>query len=242
MRTIGRFAFLAFLFALGGCATYVTPGGPADLASAQSADVRGMMAREPAASFPATLVFARVQSSGYGSGSASTFGSGAFTVVTTREFLSDSELVAVSAWPDVASVTPLNRLLLPARLESLDDLRTASASIRADILLVFTIDTSFRVDGRNIGPLSVISLGLLRDRETIVTSTASALLVDVRTGFIYGTAEATDSEMKTTSAWGSVNAVDQSRLVTERAAFHGLLGELAVTWQGITTATTTTIQ
>lgn len=221
------------LLVLGGCASYVTPGGPVDLAAIRSPEIRDLMSRDAAASFPARIAFARVQSPGYRSGSATTFGSGAFSIVTTREFMQDKEIESLKAWPALAAIAPLNRLLLPSNLESLDDLRTAAASLKADIVLIFTIDTSFRVDGRNIGPLSVISLGLLRDRETIVTSTASAIFVDVRTGFVYGAAEATQSEKKTTSAWGTVNAVDQGRLITERAAFEGLRLEMAETWTAI---------
>jgi hypothetical protein len=87
--------------------------------------------------------------------------------------------------------------------------------LKTDILLVFTVDTAFRVDGKSIGPMSVVSLGWLRDRETVVSSTASAAIIDVRTGFVYGVAEATADETKRASAWSSSSKVDQSRNKTE---------------------------
>ena len=43
--------------------------------------------------------------------------------------------------------------------------------------------------------MSAVSLGLMRDRETVVSSTASATIIDVRTGFVYGVAEATANAM-----------------------------------------------
>ena len=86
-----------------------------------------------------------------------------------------------------------------------------------------------------IGPLSVISLGPMRDRETVVNTPASAVFVDVRTGFVYGVAEATASERQTTNAWNSKNAADQGRLSTEREAFDGLVRELERTWANIVT-------
>ena len=223
----------ATLLGISGCASYTTPGGPVDLGGIQSADIRELMSREAAATFPASVSFARVQSPGYESRTAITHGDGQYVVVTSRELMSDHSIDEMARWPGVRGVAPLSRLLIPARLNNIDDLRTASANLKTDLLIVFTLDTSFRVDGKSIGPLSVVSLGLMRDRETAVTTTASAVLVDVRTGFVYGVAEATASERQATSAWSSANAADQGRLKTEREAFEGLLRELKKTWTNI---------
>ena len=226
------FLFLAVLCA-SGCASYTTPGGPVDLTGIQSADIRELMSREPAAEFPAGLSFARVQSPVYQSMTAETYGNGAFLIVSNREFMTDAALETLSDWESVRGVAPLTRLLIPASLDDIDDLRTAGARVQADVLIVYTLDTTFRVDGKSIGPLSVISLGLMRDRETVVSTTASAVFVDVRSGFVYGVAESTATRKQVTSAWGTVNAADQGRLDTERDAFDGLLQELATTWRGI---------
>lgn len=221
------------MLGLSGCASYTTPGGPVDLTGIQSADIEELMSREAAATFPALVAVARVQSSGYESLTVETYGNGSYVVVTNRELMSDSRIQEISRWPGVRDVSPLSRLLIPSRLSSIDDLRAASAKLKADVLIVFTLDTSFRVDGKSIGPLSVISLGLMRDRETVVSTTASAVLVDVRTGFVYGVAEGTASERQTTNAWNSVNAVDQGRLSTENDAFDELVRELERTWKNI---------
>lgn len=225
--------FLVAAALASGCASYTTPGGPVDLSGIQSAEIAELMAREPAASFPAILSFARVQSPGYESMTAETYGNGSYVVVTNRELMSDETIDRIGQWPSIRGLSPLSRLLIPSSLNSIDDLRTASASLKSDILVVFTLDTSFRVDGKSIGPLSVISLGLMRDRETVVNTTASAIFVDVRTGFIYGVAEATASERQTTNAWDTINAADQGRLNTERDAFNGLMSELEKTWGNI---------
>jgi hypothetical protein len=227
------FLWVAMLMTMAGCASYVTPGGPVDLTGIRAPDIRELMAREPAAEFPVNVSFARVQSPDYRSRTADTYGFGRYSVVTTREFMLDAEIEAMSEWPKVRGVAPLNRLLAPRRLDSLDDLRVSSANLKSDVLLVFTIDTAFRVDGKSVGPLTVVSLGLLRDRETIVTTTAAAMFIDVRTGFVFGTAEATASEIKQTSAWGSASVIDQSRLLTEKAAFAMLMSESRKTWTSI---------
>lgn len=232
-RLISSTLIAWILLGMSGCASYTTPGGPVDLTGIQSADIQELMSREAAATFPASVSFARVQSPGYQSLTAETYGDGQYVVVTNRELMSDSRIEEMTQWDAVRGVSPLSRLLIPSRLNSIDDLRTASANLKADVLIVITLDTSFRVDGKSIGPLSVISLGLMRDRETVVNTTASAVFVDVRTGFVYGVAEATASEKQITNAWNSTNAADQGRLNTEHEAFDGLVRELERTWTNI---------
>lgn len=232
-RLISSALLVWILLGLSGCASYTTPGGSVDLTGIQSADIQELMSREAAATFPASVSFARVQSPGYKSLTAETYGNGSYVVVTNRELMSETRIDEISQWDSVRGVSPLSRLLIPSHLNSIDDLRTASANLKADVLIVFTLDTSFRVDGKSIGPLNVISLGLMRDRETVVNTTASAVFVDVRTGFVYGVAEATASEKQITNAWNSANAADQGRLNTEREAFVGLTRELERTWTNI---------
>jgi hypothetical protein len=217
-----------------GCsAKYVTPGGPANLADINRADIRELAERRPAAKFPARIALVRVQAAGYKSQTADGVGRGAFTVITVQELFGDKELRAVSSWREVAGVAPLNSLLLPATLGSLDDLRVSAAKVQADVLLVYTIDTLFRVQGRVHAPLAILSLGILPDRDAKVTSTASALFIDVRTGFVYGLADATASASQLTNAWDSIEAVDRKRLEAERQAVDKLVTNLTGTWDGI---------
>ncbi len=227
--------FLSVLVVLGlsGCASYTTPGGAADLTGIQSADIRELMLKQPAAKFPALTTLARVQAPGYTTMTSDTYGDGAFVVVTNRELMGDDAMAKLSAAKGVKELTPLNRLLLPTTFNHIEDLRTASARVKADILLIYTLDTSFRVDGKTIGPLTVLSLGLMRDRETVVSTTASAMLVDVRTGFVFGTAEATATENQVANAWSSANNADQGRLRTERASFDKLIDELVLLWADV---------
>jgi hypothetical protein len=226
--------FLLLLLSLSGCASYTTPGGPVDMTGIQSYDIREQMARKSAASFPALVTFARVQSTGYQSPTASTYGSGSYVVITNRELMSEEQFDRVGDWTGIRGVSPLSRLLIPPRLNDIEDLRVASAALKADILILFTVDTSLRVDGKTIGPLSVVSLGLLRDRETVVNTTASAILVDVRTGFVYGVAESTAGERQPSSVWTNASTADQARLRTERSAFDGLMNEIHRAWLSIT--------
>jgi hypothetical protein len=217
-----------------GCATYTTPGRAANLAEIDRADIRAGLAREPAASFPARIAVARVQARGYRSYSAPlALEAGAFDVLTVQELLRDEQLDAMGAWPAVAGVAPLSRLLLAEPMNGLDDLRVAAAKVQADVLLLYTLDTELRVKSKSVLPLAAISLGTLPDREAHVTSTASAMFVDVRTGFVYGLGEATAREQGLASFWTSAEQVDRKRVAAEQRAFGDLLGELERTWRGI---------
>lgn len=191
--------------------------------------------------FPARLGLVRVQSPDYRSYSTGTHetaqinssGRAPFSVVLTQELLTDQQMETMLGWPAVVGVAPVTRLIIPAHLDSIDDLRLAGAKIQADILLVYTIDTSFRIEGRGYGPLTPISLGMIHDRDAYITATASSILIDVRSGFVYGIAEATTRTSGSTSVWKARDTVEKKRLEAEQASFTQLLDQLAKTWSGV---------
>ena len=228
-----RRVVLALVLICSGCASYVTPGAAVRLQDIDRPDIAAAAARKASPNFPARLAVVRVQAPQYRSYSSEAYGSGRFSVLTTQELLTENHVTAIQAWPALAGAVPINRLLLPARLESLDDLRLASAQVQADIVLVYTLDTSFRVQGRGYGPLAAISLGVVPDRDAYITSTASALFIDVRTGFIYGVAESTAKTSGLTNVWSSRSTIDKKRVEAEQQAFDGLMTQATTTWRGI---------
>lgn len=225
-------AVIALLCA--GCASYTMPGGPIRLEDINRADAAELASRQPSPHFPANVAVVRVQAPAYKSYSSASYGRGKFSVVTTPELFTEQQLQDLGQWPSVAGVATLNHFLLPNDLDSLDDLRLAAAKLQADILLVYTVGTAFRVQGQDYGPLAVISLGKAPDGDAYVASTASAVFTDVRTGYSYGTAEATAKASGLSDAWGSSDSVDKKRLEAEQQAFTQLLVEAQKTWAGIT--------
>lgn len=223
----------SILLLCAGCASYVTPGAGVRLQDIDRADIAAAAARKPSPNFPARLAIVRVQAPRYSSYSSEAYGGGRFSVLTTQELVTEADMKALAGWPSLAGIVPINSLLLPTKFESLDDLRLAAAKVQADIMLIYTVDTSFRVLGRSYAPLSAISLGTLPDRDAYVTSTASALFVDVRTGFIYGVAEGTAKVSDLTSFWSSRSTVDRKRLEAEEQSFDKLVASAATTWAGV---------
>lgn len=220
---------------LSGCATYTTPGAGMNLPDLAAADpdIAELLKAEPAAVFPARIAVARVQSSGYSSRSNTCYGTGRYCVVTTRDVEPDSTHERLSRMPLVAGVALMNRMLLPGKLESAKDLRQAAAVLKTDLLLVYSFDTGFNIENTDVGPLALISLGFLPTKKARVTTTASAVLFDVRTGFVYGVAEASSTEEQRGTFWSSSEAVDNARRTAEADAFRKLVGEIEKFWGNV---------
>ena len=243
LKRISTLAAAIVAFVAGGCAShYATPGRGANLqemvADAPRVPDRGdpsviaAMGTQPLAKFPTGIAVVRIQAPGYVSETAEGWGTGRYSIVTTRDIESPADLKRLSKLPLVSGIGPINRLLLPTQLESDLQLRDAAARMHADLLLVYTLDTTFVVEDK-AAPLSVVTLGLSPNQHAKVVCTASALLLDTRNGYLYGVAEATDRQGQLASAWTSNAAVDQTRRRAETKAFTKLVGELEKTWTGV---------
>ncbi|MDP4944631.1 hypothetical protein [Alishewanella sp. SMS8] len=230
---IYKAVMLSLAITLSGCASYTTPGGSVQLSQLADSDINELMSKKPAASFPANMSVARVQAPGYQSYKVNSFGTGRYSVITTREVESDDDFIRLSKLPQLAGIAPLNRILLPVDLDSVKALREASARLKADILLIYTFDTTFHAGEQKFAPLNVISLGFLKNKQVTVTTTVSAAFFDVRTEYLYGLSEATAQEVKAASVWSTSDAVDDLRINTEKAAFQKLVPEIEKTWLGI---------
>jgi hypothetical protein len=228
------------IICIGGCSShkYVTPAEGAKLStlnsSATEADVQDVLNRRPASPFPVHLVLVRIQSPNYYSYGCQSYGQGRYSVITTKEIETDEEFAKLERLPMISGVGTLSQILIPEQLESDKELRLAAAKLHADMLLVYTLNTSFRVKDHEIGPLGVITLGTLPNQEAQITTTASAVVYDVRSGYTYGTVEATASEKQIASIWSTDKAVDESRLKAEKKAFEQLINEFPATWKKIT--------
>jgi hypothetical protein len=226
-----------------GCSVnYNTPGGAASFRAlgitAEQADsltdqsIAEQLDRKPLAGFPTAIAVVRLQESGYRSCTAEGWGAGRFSVVSTRDVEADTDFERLAGLPMIAGLAPLNRLVIPDKINSERDLRRAAAGVQADMLLIYTFDTKFNTETK-LAPMGVVTLGLFPDREARVTSTASAVLVDTRNGYVYALAEGTDQETQLANAWTSRTAVDESRRRAERTAFKKMVANLEQTWQGV---------
>ncbi|MDQ7049431.1 MAG: hypothetical protein Q9M92_07770 [Enterobacterales bacterium] len=176
---------------------------------------------------------ARIQSSGYRSRSQASYGYGRYSFIPTREIIQEADFTRLASLGGLAGIAPINQFFLPEKLNSIKSLRIAAARLKADILLVYTFQTSFQVGKQQFAPLNVISLGFLNNKKVSVTTTVTSAFFDVRTEYLYGVTEATHTEISHASVWNDDKVVDALRLKTEKKSFAKLMPSMEKTWQGI---------
>ena len=104
--------------------------------------------------------YSNIQGSGYRSeGNWQAVGSGSYTLISSRDEGEQAALAKLDAWPQVSGIVGLNRLLVPEELETDVELRKAAAQRHADMLLVYTLDTSLETSNTSV-LLNVLSIGL----------------------------------------------------------------------------------
>ena len=224
----------AIVFLLSGCvATYIPPGAKADLQVFAPPDIQAEFAAKPTNPFPASIAIIRVQAPTYSNyylqQRGGNYGSGRYSVVLAKEVNEDSQLERVSKLHQVAGLVTINRMLLPEQLESDHEIRRAAARLQADLVFLYTFDTSF-FDTDVAKPLTVITLGLSPTRKISAVTTCSALLMDTRTGYIYSAYEVTERAETFSTSWGSRDSADEARRQNEQEAFARLTDELVTTW------------
>jgi hypothetical protein len=218
---------------ISGCASYIPPGAKADLQAFAPPDIQAGFAAKPTNPFPASIAVVRVQSPTYSNyylrQNGGIYGSGRYSVILAKEAREDSQLERVAKLQQVAGLVSINRMLLPERLEGDKEIRSAASRLQADLVFLYTFDTSFLNTDLST-PLTVITLGLSPTRKISVVTTCSALLMDTRTGYIYSAYEATERKQTLSTSWGSRDAADEVRRDNEQEAFKKLVDGLTASW------------
>lgn len=236
MRISTFIIVLAGIALLSGCAAYIPPSGRADLTAISSSTMQESFAARPAAVFPASIAAVRVQGPRYRSyftgREGGVYGDGRYSIVTVKEVDEDTEFQHLARLPDIGGFITISRLLLPQTLQSDRELREAAARLKADMVLLYTFDTSFHDNDASVA-LKVVTLGLSPTRRVFIRVAASALVIDTRTGFIYAALETNEKRQVRTNAWESRETADRARQDAEKAAFKGLIAEFEKNWSAI---------
>ena len=228
LRTCIAFAALLCV----GCSGYVVPGGPAPLQ--QLVQGNDEISIRPAPPIPARIAVVRIQAPEYESATAEGAGEGEFSVVSPQEWPDATQLQAMVQWPAVSEVLTLDLAQLSASAQSLNELRLAAAKLRADVLMIYTLDTSVQLAGQRYRAAEKLGPVDEPEPDDGVISTASAVLTEVRTGYSYGAVDANAklSGLERTE-WTPRN-LDQKRLLAEQQAFTALLDKSAALWKQVT--------
>ncbi len=226
-----------------GCHTYYrTPGGPAPIGEMTDPSIAEKLKAVPESPMPATLALVRVQEGRYSSRSVAGVYRGGISIVTADDLELPEDAQRIAKWPEVRAITRLTAVLVPQATaenqpySAMLALREGAASVHADILALYTIDTTFRVDDFSPGALGLVTLGLAPTKSAVVNATASLAFLDVRTGFVYGTAEASSRDDQIANSWTSEDAIDQCRRRVEREALLKLFERAGAAWAEIASA------
>ena len=187
----------------------------------------------PLAALPTSLAVVRVKSSYCYSCKDHGLRYDRFDVVTNRDVERDENIERLARLPMVNGVVALNRLTAPHEHCTTADLRHAVANLHADMLLIYAIDTESDDEEGVLAPLSAFTLGIFPATAVRAATTASAVLMDTRNGYIYSAVEATDKAHQATNGWTRWTAMEQSRRRAERAAFAAMLDEFEQAWSGV---------
>jgi hypothetical protein len=160
------------------------------------------------------------------------YGQGRYSIITVKEVVEDADIERIANLPQVGGLISISTLLLPQTLKSDREIREAAARLKADMVLLYTFDTSFQ-DNDASKTLNVVTLGLSPTRRVFVNVAASAILLDTRTGFIYAALEANEKREVRTNAWESRETADRARRDAEKTAFKALVGEFEKSWPDI---------
>lgn len=223
MKIARTLAASILLVSLSSCATgYTTPGRPANLTTFSDPKIKKAYVARPAIRFPANIAVVRVQDGSYTRGN-----NGGYSVISTRDLEKEGDLAKIQQLPGIEGIAPMNQLLLPQSVNSQEDLREAAAKLQADAILIYTVNTQFKNDDV-LPPLTIVSLSLLSINRYEISSTASGILMDTRTGYVYGAIEGKSDK---NGASFIFDGSDMARQRAERTAFEEMLRSFEPVWK-----------
>jgi len=191
----------------------------------------------PAAALPTSLALARVQ----GESAYSSLHQGS---IVRMQFVPADHPTTSSTTPSRSQLERLDALHLiddaftvdpmPAhqREDLLTSLRRASLDRGAGLLMLYTFQTWTEAsDG--VPPVDLATLGVLPDVVTEATTTAHAVLIDAKSGYIYARAEADEETWQLASHWTREQAREHALERAERRAFNRLIDAFDPAWAEI---------
>jgi len=184
----------------------------------------------PAAKFPARIAVARVQSGWGGSKENQGPVMEVRTVASERE---QNEIEHLAELPSAAGVTTISRLIVSEHASEAR-LRAAADALHADVLMLYTLASSSETHD-SLPPASVLTLGLFPGQIAKSTVTASALILDVQTGYVFAAAEAVVEREQLAAAWTSGSAEEQTRRRAEDSAIAELFETVDGEWASMLT-------
>ena len=129
-------------------------------------------------------------------------------------------------------MVPLGRVALTTRVNSYRELDREALKLGADLLAVYRIETERRSSDA-FEPLSILSLGFAPTVSNQITTVATLVVRDARTGYIYGVLEERAESKGVTMAMDISSAQRRAAKRTEKEAMDRLMERLPGFWNGV---------
>jgi hypothetical protein len=189
--------------------------------------------KKPTATFPATVAIVRVEGPKPQLHSTGSYGTGAYKVVFTRNVEKPELFDRLEKLPMLTSLDTMSRLELPDGMTNEQVLRAAAVNNHAGLLIIYRFDDNY-ADHDTVGWKTIVTAGIAPTKNLVVTSSASAVLLDAHTGYLYASVEASSDKSTVSSCWAEDAAADTGRQDAETAAFERLVPEIEKAWGRVT--------
>lgn len=125
--------------------------------------------------------------------------------------------------------------------ETAETLRRVAEGRRLDALLVYEVDAQAQKYATPLAfaDLTILGAAILPSRRIDAVATASAALIDPRTGFVYGTARADATDERFSPAFGSDRARAETQETVRLGALEALLPRVRAMAEAIVRETAT---
>jgi len=207
---------------LNGACQYDTPASYSlPVTQGSSGAIEESSNARPTVRFPARVAVARIEGT-----------YGGFRMIPETDVEGTEHAAAASALPGVAGLVSLNRVALVSEVKSYRELDAEARKVGADLVAIYRFEASDRSSDAFL-PLSVATLGLAPTNAYTVTATATLLVRDARTGYLYGVMEETATNKGLTAGMDLNNAQERSKRNAKKKALDQLTKKLPGFWSGV---------
>ena len=123
-------------------------------------------------------------------------------------------------------------MALVREVKSYREIDAEARKVGADMVAIYRFEASDRSNDAFL-PLSVATLGLAPTNSYTVTATATLMMRDARTGYLYGVMEESATNKGLTAGMDLHNAQERSKRNAKKKALDQLTAKLPVFWNGV---------
>lgn len=179
---------------------------------------------KPTVKFPTRLAVVKVKD-GYG---------GKLTVAPNQHVERPEYAQTISELEGLKGMVNLNNTTVGNGSVSYTSLRRSARNLGADMLGIYKFNTSTQ-DTEGPAVIQFASLGFAPVNSQKSVSAVSLILMDAKTGYVYGVLEESDKSSRLSSSWTTYNARSVNELKSKQKAMDKLMKKVPTFWNRIVT-------